>query len=51
MMLDLLLERGIMMMIMTAIVISTLLLFSHPDLYSDFDYTISVNAAITTFVF
>ena len=37
-------ERGFMMMIIAAIVIGTLLLFSHPNLYSNFNYKISVMA-------
>lgn len=37
-------ERGFMMMIIAAIVIGTLLLFSHPNFYSNFSYKISVMA-------
>lgn len=43
MILNLSLVRG-MMTIMTAIVIGTSLLSSHPDLYSNFDYKVSVMA-------
>lgn len=42
--LDLPSERGFMMMIIAAIVIGTLLLYSHSNLYSNFNYKISVMA-------